>query len=194
MTAFTATNDARMNCSQECRRYETTYIRVTVTHAAFSLCRDVVNLLRRCNTRVMAGRTIAAHYITIMDKSARESIKGVGIVARRTVQVRIYMPKRLADADITIMAGQAIAGICARVVKRGTSKGRGVMANVAFLIVRSGRYVIQEFAHTNPIVVARRAAAGNDTGMIKGASAKGSRGMASTAIFTGWHVGIERSA
>ena len=91
-----------------------------------------------------------------MDKSARECNKAiVNSVARRTVQVRYHMTKRLADADITIMAGQTVAGICARVVKRGAGKGcRGEMTVVTFLIVWSGRNVVQKFTDTNPVVVA----------------------------------------
>ncbi len=90
----------------------------------------------------MAGRTITAHYTHIMDKSAGECSKAdVNGVARRTVQVRRYMTKRLAFADITVMAGQAITGICARMVKRRTSKGRGDMASIA-IQEGIGRYVI----------------------------------------------------
>ena len=64
-----------------------------------------------------------------MDKSASECNKAItDSVARRTVQVRYHMTKRLADADITVMAGQAVAGICARMVKCRTSKARGDMA------------------------------------------------------------------
>ena len=63
MTTFAATGDARMYGCQECRRYETTSIHVAVTQAAFSLCRDVINFLRRGNTGVMTGCTIATHYI-----------------------------------------------------------------------------------------------------------------------------------
>ena len=142
----------------------------------------------------MAGCTIAAHDTQVMDKSSNETSKGGGIVARRTVKVRIDMTRGLADADITIMAGQAVAGICAGMVECGASKGGGVMAVVALLVARGGRYVIQQFTYTNPVVMARRAAASSDTDMIKGASAKCSRSMAGTAIFTGRHVSIERRA
>ena len=173
-----------------------------MTLTAFSLRWDVINFLRRCNTRIMAGRTIAAYYKRIMDKSVDECSKAdVNGVARRTVQVRCYMSKRLAFADITVMAGQAVAGICARVVKRRTSKGRGVvMANVAFLVIGSGRYMIREFTDTGSIVVARRAVACNHADMIKGARAKSPQGMAvATILITGrtrivrisWHVRIE---
>ena len=72
MTTFTPTVDARMYSSQKCSRYKTTTTRVIVAHTAFSLCRDVINLLRQCNTGVMAGRTITAHYIHIMVKSTSE--------------------------------------------------------------------------------------------------------------------------
>ena len=91
-----------------------------------------------------------------MNKSASECNKAiVDSVARRTVQVRYHMTKRLADADITVMAGQAVAGICARMVKSGAGKGRGgEMTVVTFLIVWSGRDVIQKFTDTNPVVVA----------------------------------------
>lgn len=150
----------------------------------------------------MAGCTIAAHYICIMDKSASECGKAiVDSVARRAVQLRCYMTKRLAGADVTVMAGQAVAGICARMVKCGASKGRGVMANVAFLIVRSGRYVVWKFTDTNSIVVARRAAANGGVDMIVGASGKSPGSMAvATILVTGrtgivwicWHVCIER--
>jgi len=91
-----------------------------------------------------------------MDKSASECNKAiVDSVARRTVQVRYHMTKRLADADITVMAGQAVAGICAGMVKRGAGKGRGgEMTVVTSLIVWSGRDVIRKFTDTNPVVVA----------------------------------------
>jgi len=90
-----------------------------------------------------------------MDKSASECSKAiVDSVARRTVQVRCYMTKRLAFADITVMAGCAIAGICTRVVKRRAGKGRrGVMAHVTVLVSGS-RYVVRQFTHTMLIVVA----------------------------------------
>jgi hypothetical protein len=150
----------------------------------------------------MTGRTIAAHDIHIMDKSADECSKAdANGVTRRAVQVRRYMIKGFTHTDIAVMAEQAVTGIGARMVKRHTSKGRGVMANVAFLVVRSGRYVVREFTHTDPVIVARGAAASSDTGMIIGASTKGPRGMAVATILVtvrarivwiGWHVRIER--
>ena len=115
-----------------------------MTGAAFSLCRDVINLLRRCNTGVVAGCTIAAHYVRVMDKSTRECTKAVvDSVARRAVQVGRYMAQRLACADITVMAGQAVTGICAGMVKYHASKSCGVMANGTILIVGTGWYVIR---------------------------------------------------
>jgi len=162
-----------------------------VTLTALSLRRDMIYLLGRCNTRVMAGCTITAHNNRIMNKSAGECNKGAGNVARGAIQARRYMANRLATTDRTVMAGRAIAGY-AHVVKRRISKIGGVMANGAILVVRSGRYVIREFTHTNPIVMARRAAASNDTGMIIGAGAKGTRGMTNLAILGGRHVFVER--
>ena len=112
--------------------------------AAFSQRRDVINLLRRCNTGVMTGRAIAVHYVRVMDKSVRECTKAVvDSVARRAVLVRCYMTERLACADITVMAGQAVTGIRAGMVKRHTGKSCGVMANGAILVVGTGWYVIR---------------------------------------------------
>ncbi len=106
----------------------------------------MINLPGQCNTRVVAGRTIAAHNnILTMHKSASECTKAVvvSVVAGRTVLLRSYMTQRLAFADITVMAGQAVAGICARMVKRRTGKAAGVMAYGAILVVGTGRYVIR---------------------------------------------------
>ena len=159
-----------------------------MTDAAFILCRDVINLLGRCNTGVMAGCAIAAYYVRVMDKSARECTKAVvDSVTRRAVQVGRYMTERLACADITVMAGQAVAGICTCVVKRHTSKFGGVMANSTILVVGTGRYVIRQFTDTNRVVVACVTATG-DTGMVISASGKGARGVTNTTILSGRHV------
>ncbi len=93
----------------------------------------------------MAGGTIAAHNIHLMDKSASECTKAVvgSVVTGRTVLLCCYMTQRLALADITVMAGQAVAGICTRVVKRRTGKAGGVMAYGAILVGGTGRYVIR---------------------------------------------------
>lgn len=191
MTAFTSTANAWMYVSQKCSRGKTATIRVIVTHAAFILRRNVIKLLRRCNTRVMTGRTIAAHYIQIMDKRAGEGTKTVvDDVARRTLQVRRHMTNRLAIADITVMAGQAVAGIRARVIKRHRSKIGRCMASGAILVVGIGRNVIRQFTYTN-IIIVTLVAATSDTGMIITASGKGTRGVTNTTILTGWHV-IER--
>ncbi len=157
-----------------------------MTDAAFNLCRDVINLLGRCNTRVVAGRTITAHNnILTMHKSASECTKAVvvSVVAGRTVQVRHYMTNRLTSTDIAIMAGQAVAGICACVVKRHSCKVGGVMANGAVLIVGTGRYVIRQFTDTNRVVMARVTATSNT-----GASGKGTRGVTNTTVLGGRHV------
>lgn len=155
VTTFTTTSNARMYIRHEGRQCKTACTHVTVTYAAFSLCRDVIRLLGCCDTGVMAGCTITAHYIQIMNKSAGERTKAaVDVVARRAVQAGRYMIKRLANADITVMAGQAITGICARVIKHRSSKVDGVMANSAILVIGSGRYMIRQFTHTNHIVVA----------------------------------------
>ena len=162
-----------------------------MTDAAFNLCRDVINLLRRCNTRAVAGCAIAAHdNLLSMHKSASEAIIGAGSVAGRTVQVRLYMTNRLTHTDITVMAGQAVVGICAVVVKRDSSKVSGVMANRAVLVVGTGRYVIWQLTDTNCVVVARVTAT-SDTGMVIGASGKGTRGVTNATIFSGRHV-VER--
>ena len=162
-----------------------------MTDAAFNLCRYVINLLERCNTRVVAGRTITAHNnVLTMHKSASEAIKGACSVARRTVQVRHYMTNRLTNTDIAIMAGQAVAGICAGVVKRHSSKVSGVMANGAVLVVGTGRYVIRQFTDTNRVVMARVTATSN-TGMVIGTSGKGARSVTNTTILIGRHV-VER--
>ena len=160
-----------------------------MTGAAFNLCRDVINLLRRCNTRVVTGRAIAVHNSRVMHKSASECTKAVvdSVVAGRTVLVRRYMTQRLAFADITVMAGQAVAGIGAGVVKRRSSKVGGVMANSAVLVVGTGRYVIRQFTHTDHIVVAGVTAT-IDTGMVIGTSGKGARGVTNTTVLTGRHV------
>ena len=160
-----------------------------MTGAAFNLCRDVINLLRRCNTRVVTGRAIAVHNSRVMHKSASECTKAVvdSVVAGRTVLVRRYMTQRLAFADITVMAGQAVAGIGAGVVKRRSSKVGDVMANGAVLVVGTGRYVIRQFTHTDHIVVAGVTAT-IDTGMVIGTSGKGARGVTNITVLTGRHV------
>jgi len=164
----------------------------------------MINLLRRCNTRVMAGRTVIAHYIIIMEKSARECNKGAGTVARRAIQVGLYqiglyMTNRLATTDRAIMAGLAIAAY-PHVAKRCSSKVGGVMANGAILVVGSGRYVVQELTYTNPAVVARITVS-DLTKMVIGARAKSPQGMAVATILVtgrtrivriGWHVRIDR--
>ena len=147
----------------------------------------MINLLRRCNTRVMAGCTIATHYSHIMGKSTRECNKTVVSVARRAVKICLYMTKRLANTDITVMAGSTIAGIYAHVVKRCSSKVGGVMANGAILVVGIGRYVIWQFTNTDRIVMARFTVI-NDTGMIIAAGGKGARAVANTTILNGRHV------
>ena len=104
----------------------------------------MINFPGQCNTGVVAGRAIAAHYVRVMDKSARECTKAVvDSVARSTVQARCYMTQRLADADITVMAGQAVTGICAGMVKYHASKSCGVMANSTILVVRTGWYMVR---------------------------------------------------
>ena len=155
VTTFTTTGNARMYIRHECRQCKTTGTHVIVTLTTFSLCRDMIKLLGHCDTGVMAGCTITAHYIQIMNKSASERTEAaVDVVARRAVQAGRHMIKRLANADISVMAGQAITGICARVIKHHSSKVDGVMANSAILVIGSGRYVIRQFTHTNHIVVA----------------------------------------
>ena len=165
-----------------------------MARTAFNLCWDVIKLPGQCNTGVMAGCTITAHYSHVVDKSVDECSKAdVNGVAGRTVFVRRYMTQRLACADITVMAGQAVAGICAGVVKRRTSKSRSVMAHGAILVVGSGRYVVRQFTDTGHIIVAGITAAHERrAGMIKGASAKGARGVTNTAILSGRHVLVER--
>ena len=144
VTTFTATGNARMYIRHECRQCKTTGTHVIVTLTTFSLCRDMIKLLGHCDTGVMAGCTITAHYIQIMNKSASECTKAaVNVVARRAVQAGRNMTKSLACADITVMAGQAIAGICARVIKHRRSKVDGVMTNSTILVSGSGRYVIR---------------------------------------------------
>ena len=165
-----------------------------MTGAAFNLCRDVINLLRQCYTRAVAGCTIVYHNSRVMDKTACECTKAVvdHIMAGRTVLFRRDMTHRLACADITVMAGQAVAGIGACVVKRHIGKVGGVMAYGAVLVVGTGRYVIRQFTSTNHIVMTGVTATHERrAGMIKGASGKGARGVTNTAIFSGRHV-VER--
>jgi len=197
MTTFAATYETRMHSRQKCRRGETTRIGVIVTLAAFSLCRDVISMLGHRDARVMAGCTIIVDETRIMEKSARECIKGAGTVARRAIQVDLYqiglhMTNRLASTDRAVMARRAIAAN-AHVVKRCICKVGDIMANGAILAIGSGRYVIRQLPYTDPVVVARIAAI-TDTGMVVGACAEATRGMANTAILQGRHVGIERGA
>ena len=97
VTAFTTTANVQVNIAQKYVRCKTAGNGgVNVTLATFTLCRDMVNHLRRCNTGVMAGRTVAVNDRRGMDKSIRESIiAAVDGVARRAVKICLYMTKRL---------------------------------------------------------------------------------------------------
>lgn len=165
-----------------------------MTLAAFSLRREVINFLRFCNTRVMAGRTIVVNDTRRMVEGSRESrvVVSSDKMACRAVQASRYMANRFTFADIAIMTSQAIAGISARVIKQHACKAGRYMASVA-IQEGIGRYMIRQFAHTDHIVVAgvartheRRA------GVIKGAGAKGPRSVTNTAILSSWHMSIER--
>ena len=85
VTTFTTIGNARMYTGHECRQCKTAATHVIVTLTAFSLCRDVIELLGHCDTRVMAGCTITAHDIQIMNKSASEcteaAVDAVAIIA-----------------------------------------------------------------------------------------------------------------
>ena len=97
VTTFTTTGNARMYTRHECRQCKTTGTHIIVTLTAFSLCRDMIKRLGRCDTRVMAGCTITAHYIQIMYKCSSECTKAaVDVVAIIAIQVGRYMIKSLA--------------------------------------------------------------------------------------------------
>ena len=82
VTTFTTTGNTRVYIRHEGRQGKTASTHIIVTLTAFRLCRDVIKLLGRCDTRVMAGGTITAHYIQIMNKSASECTKAdVDVVA-----------------------------------------------------------------------------------------------------------------
>ena len=97
VATFTTTGNVCMHISKKCRRCKAAGIGVSVTLAAFGLCRDVIDLLGHRNTGVMAGRTIAVNDSRGMDKSTSEcTICDVDGVARRAVKICLYMTKRLA--------------------------------------------------------------------------------------------------
>ena len=159
-----------------------------MTLAAFSLRRDVINLLRCCNTRVVAGCTIAVNDTRTMDKGVSECSK-CSSVTRRTIQIwlyqiSLYMTQRLTFADITVMAGRTIVSDTC-VTKRRISKARMNLhcsaIKMAVIASESGWYVIRQFTHTDYIVVARFTII-SDTDVIIGASGKGTWGMANTTI------------
>ena len=77
VTTFTTAANARMYTRHECRQCKTAGTHVIVTLTAFSLCRDMIKRLGRCDTRVMAGCTITAHDIQMMYKCARECTEAV---------------------------------------------------------------------------------------------------------------------
>lgn len=153
MTAFTTVTYAWMYISHEGRRGKTASAHVAVTFTALRLCRDVVHLLRCCDTAVMAGCTITAHDTQVMDKGAGECTKAaVNEMARSAVQVSRYMTKGFAFTDIAVMTDSAIAGICGVMVKRHISKVGRNMAN-ATIIVEIGWYVIRQLTYTDSIIV-----------------------------------------
>ena len=79
----------------------------------------MVNLLRCCNTRVVAGRTDAIHDTRVMGKCAGKcTVAIVDHVTRSTVQLCCDVTRWFAFADITVMAGQTIVGVLTGVVKR----------------------------------------------------------------------------
>ena len=74
MTAFAATCNTWVNRAYKCRRRSKTADScIIVTLTAFCLCRDVIYFLRRCNTRVMTGRTIVVNDSRIMVEAASKS-------------------------------------------------------------------------------------------------------------------------
>ena len=83
MTTFTTTANIQVNITQKYVRCKTAGNGgVSVTLTALSLCRDVINFLRRCNTSAMAGRTVAIHDSGIMGKCAGKcSVASVDRVA-----------------------------------------------------------------------------------------------------------------
>ena len=150
----------------------------------------------------MAGRTIAAHSIRIMEKCADEcTVAIIDKVANITILVRCYMTERFSFTDVAVMTGQAVAGISAGVVKSHISEvGSVFMAIGTILSIGSRRNVILQFTDTDHIVVAR-ITINDDTGMIIGTSAEGAWSMAMYTVLIvcrtrivriGWHVFIER--
>ena len=74
VATFTTTANARMIISKKCRRCKTAGNGgVIVTLTAFSLRRDMIKLLGRCNTGVMAGRTIVVNDSRIMVEGVSKS-------------------------------------------------------------------------------------------------------------------------
>lgn len=89
MTTLTATGDTRVNRCEECCRRE--HISGIVTQAAIIACGNMIHRLRRCDTRVMAGRTVVAVDTKVVEGNTGKACKVVGHMARRTIKACRYM-------------------------------------------------------------------------------------------------------
>ena len=168
-----------------------------MTLTAFSLCRDVINLLRFCDTRIMTGSTIVAVNTTqVMVEGASKSRIAVvcdscyRMACRAVIGIGSFnVANGLTLADSAVMTGQAVAGICTGVIKRYISKAGSYMASAAAIQQGIGRYVIWQFTDTYHIVVAGIASTHKRrASMIKSAGGKSPRSMANTAILGSRHV------
>ena len=108
VTTFATTADARMHISHKARRCKPSCIRVDMTDAAITLCRDMLMVtvyagFTRGDARGMAGRAIVGIDTTVVKRTRKANI-GVGHVAGRAVQACRYMIQRFSERDVTVMA------------------------------------------------------------------------------------------
>ncbi len=157
--------------------------------AAIILCRDVVDRLRECDPRVVAGCTIVWIDAHVTENDAGKGGIVVDIVTRGAIQGRRQMIDGFSNTDHTVMARRAVIGVDPYVIEHRIAEIRSVVTHGT---IRRGWQVIGELADIDDIVVARRAAV-DDTGMIIGATGKGARVVTDTAILDGRHV-VDRFA
>lgn len=149
MTTLATTIDARMSRNQERGRGKRDS--GVVTYTAFGLRRNVVDLLRRGDTGVVAGCTVVGIYTQVVERDTRKAREVVDVVAGRAVEAGRQVVARLSDADPAVMTGRTVVDVYAHVIELRTGKVDGVMAYGA---VGGGRQVIGALADTDHRVVA----------------------------------------
>lgn len=199
MTAFATLGKVLMNIRQKYCRRKTARIGVNMTFTAFFQCGYVINLLRGCVTRCMAGRAIVVD--AAVDKSrAHKAVRrmtnrtipivvGLRIINRQVIKRQPHGPGPII---IPIMAGGTIIGDT-HMVKNRWNEFNSRVTNDTIL---GGRQVIGGLASAAQIrvvdIVMARNTVTNLAGMIIDATGKGTRGVANITIVWSWRHVVER--